>query len=141
MKIKPSPRSFLTLESVAMTDIVMNLFIFFFVSFSLLYTFSADRLSRLDVTLPKAVTGDGASEGVVTVTITRQGTCYLEERAVPEGRLKSTLGELVKRRPGSSFLVKADESAPCRALVAVFDAGRAVNVKRMSFAVQPKDGS
>ena len=30
MKVQASKKSFLSLESVAMTDIVMNLFIFFF---------------------------------------------------------------------------------------------------------------
>ena len=139
MKVPATRAYLLNPESIALTDMVMNLFIFFFVSFSLLYTFSAERLARLDVTLPKAATADAASEGLVVVTITRDGVCYLDERVVSEGRLRGELRDLVKHRPGSSFLVRADEAAPCRALVAVFDAGRAVNVRRMSFAVRPKD--
>lgn len=124
-------------ESIALTDMVLNLFIFFFVSFSLLYTFSPERLARLEVTLPKASTGQGASEHVVVVTITRDGRFFLGERAVPEGRLLEEFKALAARRGGTPILVRADEASPCRALIAVFDAGRAAGVSRMSFAVQP----
>lgn len=129
-----------TTESIALTDMVLNLFIFFFVSFSLLYTFSPERLARLEVTLPKASTGQGGSEAVV-VTITRDGRYYLGSQAIVEGQLLATMKELATRRPASSVLVCADEASPCRALVAVFDAGRAAGVTKMSFAVQPASTS
>ncbi|MDD5583801.1 MAG: hypothetical protein PHV55_01915, partial [Candidatus Omnitrophica bacterium] len=54
MKIYGRRDYLVNLESVAMTDIVMNMFIFFFISFSLLYTFNADRLKKLGVNLPRA---------------------------------------------------------------------------------------
>jgi len=48
-------RSYMTsMESVAMTDIVLNMFIFFFISFSLLYTFNPQRVQKLEVKLPAA---------------------------------------------------------------------------------------
>ena len=71
MKIRSAGRPQLTLESVAMTDIIMNMFVFFFISFSLLYTFNPQRESKIKVNLPKGVT-DVKSRGekplVVTVT-------------------------------------------------------------------------
>lgn len=138
----PATRAFLLhTESIALTDMVLNLFIFFFVSFSLLYTFSPERLARLEVMLPKASTGQSEGATVVVVTITRDGRLYLGERAIPEGRLVTELSDLARRRPSPSVLVRADESSPCRALVAVFDAGRAAGVTRMSFAVRPTDGA
>ncbi len=137
-----STRSYLlNPESIALTDMVLNLFIFFFVSFSLLYTFSPHRLAQLDVTLPKASTGQTLPETVVVVTITRSGRCHLGNRVIAESRLKAELAELAKQKPGASILVRADESAPCRALVAVFDAGRLAGITRMNFAVLTQDGS
>ena len=141
--MKPlSTRSYLlNPESIALTDMVMNLFIFFFVSFSLLYTFNPHRLAQLEVTLPKASTGQNLPETVVVVTITRNGRCHIGNRVIPESRLKAELAELAKQKAGTSVLVRADESAPCRSLVAVFDAGRAAGIARMNFAVLPSDGS
>lgn len=134
----PATRAYLlTPESIALTDMVLNMFIFFFVSFSLLYTFSPERLARLEVTLPKASTGQGSGATVVVVTITRDGRFFLGDRALPEGRLLEAFKDLADRRGGTPILVRADEAAPCRALIAVFDAGRAAGVTRMSFAVQP----
>ena len=142
--MKPlSTRSYLlNPESIALTDMVLNLFIFFFVSFSLLYTFSPQRLAQLEVSLPKASTGQAPlPESVIVVTITRNGRCHIGNRVVPESRLIAELTDLAKRQPGTAVLVRADESAPCRSLVAVFDAGRAAGVTRMNFAVLPSDGS
>lgn len=134
----PATRPYLlTLDSIALTDMVLNLFIFFFVSFSLLYTFSPERLARLEVTLPKAATGEGAGGATVVVTITPAGHYYVGDRAVPEGRLTTELAALAARRPAPAVLVRADAEAPTRSVVAVFDAGRAAGVNRMSFAVQP----
>lgn len=136
----PATRAYLSsLESIALTDMVLNLFIFFFVSFSLLTTFSPERLARLEVTLPKAVTGQGGAEPVIVVTITRDGRTFLGERLVAEGRLSAEFGELAKRRPSTSVLVRADEASPCRVLVAVFDAGRSAGLTKMGFAVQPTE--
>ena len=54
MKIKLHRDSIVSLESVAITDIILNMFIFFFTSFSLVYTFNPARESRIIVKLPQA---------------------------------------------------------------------------------------
>lgn len=134
----PTTRGYLlAAESIALTDIVMNLFIFFFVSFSLLYTFSPERMARLEIALPKATTGGGAAQTAVVVTVSREGRYYVGDRPIPEGRLRSELAALAKRRPGTAVVIRADEGASCGALVAVFDACRAAGITHTSFAVQP----
>tara|TARA_B100000315_G_C14426741_1_gene518188 strand:- start:507 stop:932 length:426 start_codon:yes stop_codon:yes gene_type:complete len=134
----PSTRPFLLHpESLAITDMVLNLFIFFFVSFSLLYTFSPERLAQLEVVLPKAKTGQGTRITSVVVTITRDGRVFLADKKVSRGNLSETFTNLTKKNPGVSVLVRADEAAPCRSLVEVFDAGRSAGVSRMNFAVKP----
>ena len=120
---------------------VLNLFIFFFVSFSLLSTFHPGRRAQLEVTLPRAAAGRlPGSESLLVVTVARDGRCILDSRVVPKSRLKAELMRIAGGRPGLAILVQADESAPCRSLVAVFDAGRAAGVERMNFAVQPAGG-
>ena len=53
MKIKTHRDSTVSLESFAITDIILNMFIFFFISFSLVYTFNPARESRIIVKLPQ----------------------------------------------------------------------------------------
>ena len=139
MRRPPTRPYILNPESIALTDMIMNLFIFFFVSFSLLYTFNPERASRLEVKLPKASTGKVSPESMVTVTVTKDGGHFLGESRVSEDKLGSELKNLVKRQPGVSIMIRADESSPCRALVSVFDACRAAGIARTSFAVQQKN--
>jgi len=54
VKIRMSGQYMVSLESIVMTDIVMNLFIFFFISFSLLYSFDPSRAKQIKVNLPMA---------------------------------------------------------------------------------------
>jgi hypothetical protein len=49
VKIAPTRKYMFNLESVAMTDIVLNMFIFFFISFSLLYTFNPTKAKVIKV--------------------------------------------------------------------------------------------
>lgn len=134
----PSTRGYLLApESIALTDMVLNLFIFFFVSFSLLYTFSPDRLARLEVALPKAQTGQGGLSAAVVITVMRDGRYHVGDRVVSDAQLISEMSALARRRPVASVLIRADEAAPCRSLVAVFDACRAGGITQTSFAVEP----
>lgn len=136
---RPASRSFIHApESIALTDMVMNLFIFFFVSFSLLYTFSPERTARMEVDLPKASTGQAGTEGAIHVTATGEGRLYLAEEAVSEEQMRERLKALSQDDPAVAVAIRADESAPARALVAIFDACREAGITRTSFAVRPK---
>ena len=75
MRLRQSRDYALNLESVSSTDIVLNMFIFFFISFSLLYTFNPERLAKVPVK-PPTVTTPVASKisdkpVVITSSITR----------------------------------------------------------------------
>lgn len=136
---RPSSRPYiLQPESIALADMIMNLFIFFFVSFSLLYTFSPERMARLEITLPKASTGQRGTEAVVTVGVTRDGQYSLNARPLSEQELATQLMEKAAGRPDVRVTIQADESSPCRSLVSVFDACRRAGITRTSFAVQPR---
>ena len=141
MKVPATRGYLLNPESIALTDMVMNLFIFFFVTFSLLYTFSPDRQSHLEVSLPKASTGKGTTERLTVITVTKNGMYYIGGRHVPEKRLPSELGDLAKKHPGIAILIRADEASPCKSLVTAFDSCRAAGLTRTSLAVQPANES
>ncbi|MDD5270763.1 MAG: biopolymer transporter ExbD, partial [Candidatus Omnitrophica bacterium] len=92
MKIRGRKGYLFTLENVAMTDIIMNMFIFFFISFSLLYTFSPQRIQKLDVKLPEADNIVPIEEkNQINISITGDGAIYLDKDKVTSSGLKEKL--------------------------------------------------
>ncbi len=136
MKIAGRRRRIVALESVAMTDIVLNMFIFFFISFSLLYTFKAERVHSIKITLPAAgAAGPLKEAGEARVTVTREGGIYLDGEKVDEERLT---GEIARRKavnPGLKVALRADAQAPFQNAVRVFSAVSACKVRVLDIAV------
>src|SRR3989338_1945596 len=97
MQIKSSKKSFLSIESVAMTDIVMNLFIFFFISFSLLYTFNANRESKIEVKLPEGTAQeDSKGDAPLVIYVNSGNEIYIDKVRVTPQSLKTELAARYK---------------------------------------------
>jgi biopolymer transport protein ExbD len=92
MNIRPKNRYTISLESVAMTDIVMNMFIFFFVSFSLLYTFNPHQESKIKVNLPKGMTmAQMKRDNPLVVTVSAKNEIYIADTLVSERALNEKM--------------------------------------------------
>ena len=140
IKIKGTKGYLIALESVAMTDIVLNMFIFFFISFSLLYTFSATRMSKIEVRLPKASTAvalEGA--GRIIVTINRQGDYYVDDQKVAGSGLKAALASRVKEDPGIGLLLRVDGSSKFDRVVRALDVINELDIRKVSVAAVQKE--
>jgi biopolymer transport protein ExbD len=135
INIKGQKDYLVALESVAMTDIVLNMFIFFFISFSLLYTFSPMRISKLDVKLPKATTAT-ALEGSekVMLTITKDGEFFIDDEKLTQEDLKQNLHEKLKKNPGLALLMKVDGLTRFESLAKALDIINELNIQRVSVA-------
>ena len=123
------------LESVAMTDIVMNLFIFFFISFSLIYTFSPARVSRIEVNLPKAssaVALEGSEK--VILAITDKGEYFINDDAVKGADLDIVLQKRLSENPEMSLLLKVDGAARFDKVAKALDIIHELNISRVSVA-------
>jgi len=129
------------LESVAMTDIVLNMFIFFFISFSLLYTFSPARISRLEVKLPKAKSAISLEGSTRTVlSITERGEFFIDDEKTNPAALKRSLQLKMKNDPSSNLLLRVDSLARFEALAGVLDIINELGIHKVSVAAV-KDGS
>jgi biopolymer transport protein ExbD len=130
----------IALESVAMTDIVMNMFIFFFISFSLLYTFNQTRLSKIEVRLPKAQSAVSL-EGVekVILTITKRGEYFVNDDKVKAGDLKAIFKAKLKENPSAAFLLKVDNMTKFDNVVKALDVINELNIKQVSIASIKKE--
>jgi len=140
IRIKGSKDYMIALESVAMTDIVMNLFIFFFISFSLIYTFNPTKMSKIEVKLPKASTAVAleGSEKVV-LTVARSGQYLINEEKINPHRIKTVLEAKLKENPGISVVMKVDGAARFNNVVKVLDIVNELNIQKISVAATKSD--
>ena len=139
MKIRSGLETNVSLESVAITDIVLNLFIFFFTAFSLLYTFNPARESSLAVTLPQ--TGSRPAERgrePLVVTVAAGGGLFLGADAVPRRELAAALSAALARGPGRSVVVRADRLVPLETVVEVLELAREAGAAEAGIAVRER---
>lgn len=118
-----------------MTDIVMNLFIFFFISFSLIYTFNPAKISKIDVRLPKAFTAT-AMEGSekVALAVTREGRFFINDEAVKRSELKPFIASRLKDNPELGVVLKVDGSAKFENVVTALDVLNDLDIRKVSVA-------
>jgi len=123
------------LESVAMTDIIMNLFIFFFISFSLLYTFNPQRVKKLDINLPKAANASNiAKQDQVNITLSKEGPVYLGENIVTVRELKQFVMEKFKDNPELIVILRADKLVNFHRIVDILDVLTELGIKNLNVA-------
>jgi len=136
MNIRPKTKSFVSLESVAMTDIVMNMFIFFFISFSLLYTFNPTKESKIEVKLPEGrVKSEGEGRGPLVVTVTAKNEIYIAGERISIERLDADLSARSAEDKQAGILVRADKAAAVEQLVKVLDAAKQAGVAKLGVAI------
>lgn len=136
INIKGRKDYLIALESVAMTDIVLNMFIFFFISFSILYTFSPERISRIQVRLPKASSATALEgEEKAIVVITKSGEYYIDDARLGLAQLKSAL--IARRRSNDAFgvILKVDRLAKFDSVAGALDVINELNIQKVSIAV------
>jgi len=142
IKVKTHRDFVLTLESVAMTDIILNIFIFFFTSFSLVYTFNPARESRVVVKLPQAdIKAPVDQKEPIVVTINSRNEVFLNNKTKTLRDLKNELQSLMTFSKNRSVIVRADKSVVFDRVVQVLDAAKNAGVDRLGIAIEEKPPS
>ncbi len=135
MKIGGRHNYLISLESIAMTDIIMNLFIFFFISFSLLYTFNPHRVQKLDVKLPKAANASNISkQDQVNITLSKEGPIYLGDDIVTGRELKQSMGVKLRNNPELVVILRADKLVSFHKIVEVLDVLTELGITNLNIA-------
>ena len=142
MKINTHRDSVLTLESLAFTDIILNIFIFFFTSFSLVYTFNPTRESKIIVKLPQAdIKAPADQKEPIIVTINSRSEVFLNNRSKSLKDLKIELGTLIAFNKMTPVIVRADKSVVFDRVVQVLDVTKNSGVERLGIAIEEKPAS
>ena len=139
MKIRTHRDSVLTLESIALTDIILNIFIFFFTAFRLVYTFNPARESRIIVKLPQAdiKTPVDQTEPII-VTINSRNEIFLNNRLKSLKDLKAELQSLIAFNKTRPVIVRSDKSVVFDRVVQILDVAKNSGVERLGIAIEEK---
>ena len=139
MKIKTRRDSGVSLESIAFTDIILNIFIFFFTAFSLVYTFNPMKESRITVKLPQAdVKTPVDQKEPIIVTINSRNEVFLNNRPKNLRDLRTELRSLIAFSKTRPVIVRADKSVIFDRVVQVMDVAKNAGVERLGIAIEEK---
>jgi biopolymer transport protein ExbD len=141
MKIRTHRETLVSLESLAITDIILNIFIFFFTSFSLVYTFNPARESHIQIRLPQAeVQPEALKQEPILVNINAKGQVYLGSTLTPLPRLSTAVRQALGGDPTIPVIVRSDKSVVIDLAVKVIEAVNKAGAVQLSIAVQEKKG-
>jgi len=135
MKIVPASKRLLSLESAALTDIIMNLFIFFFISFSLLYTFNPGKQSEIKVDLPRGTLDIEQFKGPVIVTITKDNLIYFNSEKIELKDLTRSLAKDIEKTKEAGLVIMSDKAASVDTLVKVLDTSKVAGINKLGIAI------
>ena len=142
MKIKTRRDPVLTLESTAITDIILNIFIFFFTAFSLVYTFNPTKEAQIMVKLPQAdIKTPADQKEPIVVTINSRNEVFLNNRPKTLRDLRTELQSLIAFSKTRPVIVRADKSVIFDRVVQVMDMAKNAGVERLGIAIEEKPSS
>ena len=135
MRFKQHLQSNINMDSVALTDIIMNMFIFFFITFSFLATFNQVKEGQVDVSLPKASSATSQAEKKrLTVSLTKDGGLFLNEAVISLDQLQSKFQAEQTQGSEITLVVRADQEVQHGRVVKVMDLARTEGLHRLAIA-------
>jgi biopolymer transport protein ExbD len=127
----PSSRKYLeTFNFSSLTDVVMQLLIFF------LLTFSFANTRGMNVTLPKTAVGQPPQRKTIAVTIEKSKTLFLNASTVRKEELAARLSAFLKQDPDQQIVVRADKDLILQDVVEILDIAKSVGATRLFIATE-----
>jgi biopolymer transport protein ExbD len=112
----------------SLTDVVMQLLIFF------LLTFSFANTRGMNVTLPKTSVGTPPVNKTISVTLMKEKKIFLNNEEVPKDQLTSRLAGLLAADPEQQIVVRADKDLLLQDVVEVLDMAKGAGATRLFIA-------
>ncbi len=137
MRFRRQNKILFSMESVAITDIIMNMFIFFFITFSFLATFHKSNEGQMDVNLPKAASATPPTEKKgLSVNLTKEGGLFLDTEPITLAQLKARFRTEKATGAEITVIVRADKEVSHGRVVEVMDLARTEGLSRLAIATQ-----
>jgi biopolymer transport protein ExbD len=133
MNLKVENKPLATFQLASLTDMVLLLLIFFLLSSSFIIQ------PGIKVKLPQSTTSEVTSEKNVMVSITRDGTYYLNEERVTLTSLPALLQQKFVYGKEQIVVIKADREVTLQTAVDIMDIAKSVGFDKFSIATEPKN--
>jgi biopolymer transport protein ExbD len=129
----PEPIAF---QLAPMIDVILFLLTFFLLTWNL-----ARYETELNVKVPTAKQGESPKRlpGEIVVNVKANGQVVLNQRSVNYEELLGILKQIVAQFPNQAVILRADENANYKYVVAVLDVCRAADIWNVAFATAPSE--
>lgn len=114
----------------SLTDVVMQLLIFF------LLTFSFANTRGMNVTLPRTAVGQAPQRKTIAVSLAKDKMLYINNAAVSKDQLAAQLAALMKQDPEQQIVVQADKDLTLQDVVEILDIAKGVGATRLFIATE-----
>jgi len=133
VKLTRRPSKKARIEIIPMIDTVFFLLVFFMMA-----SLSMTVYRGVPLSLPKAASGEPRQDRL-SVSVTRDGTIYLDRDQVEPAQLTEKLRALREKDPEIVAVVSADGDVTHRHVVEAMDAARVAGISKMAIAIQPME--
>nr|MBO2471818.1 hypothetical protein [Bacillota bacterium] len=116
---------------VPLIDIMFTLVAFLLVS----TTFRTEPLG-IDVALPRAATGTVQQQAELRITVTQQGTMFVNGVAVSESDIQARVRSALLSNPNTIVIISADRRVSYDYVVRAIDAARLGGAGRLALSVE-----
>lgn len=139
MQFKRKAKVLTSMEPLALTGIVINMFIFFFITFSFLATFQKTREGQVDVSLPKATSAKPPVEKKrLSVSLKKDGQLFLGETPTTIAELEARFKAEKLQGADVTLVIRADGDVTHNRVVQVMDLARTEGLGRLAIATQSR---
>jgi biopolymer transport protein TolR len=115
---------------IPLVDVVLVLLLIFMLTAPMMYR-------GIDVNLPKASAKPTAVEERMVLTVTKDRTLFLNDKAVPPTSLDAQLASVFRDRKDKTLYLKADAGLPYGAVVETMDRVRRAGIERLGMVTEP----
>ncbi|MBI40809.1 MAG: hypothetical protein CMF59_14515 [Leptospiraceae bacterium] len=131
MKFPPISRKSNVMDIAPMVDLVFLLLVFFMVG-------SKFATPALEMELPSASSGNNSESENIVISVDRKEKIYLAGMEVDQSSLTDSLSEMMRERPGTQVLLRADGKITYSLFVQIMDHTRKAGVQNLRLEYEPQ---
>jgi biopolymer transport protein ExbD len=140
MIFRVKTRTPISFEPIALADIVINLFVFFLLSFGLFASFDALKSGAIPIQLPKGGENlDNSDKKPLAIVINQSGALFVARHVTSKENLKEKVNHELEMRKNKDVILRADQHLRLEQLVGALDILRQTSARAIAIETQPRE--
>ncbi len=133
MKIKMHREPMTSFNTISLTDIIFLLLVFFLLSSTFVLQ------PGIKVQLPTTTHTDISSEKSIVISLTKEGTIYLNDELINRVELGARLRQMVLNVGNPIIALRSDKASTIENLIEVMDIAKSAGGDRFMLVTSPKE--